>query len=293
MDLDAIADELYGLPREEFTAARDARAKAARGAGERDLAAEVKRLAKPTAAAWLANRLAREHPDDVRSLLDLGDALREATAARDGEELRRLTPRRNDLLRDLAARAHRLADAAGQRVTDDTARGLDDTLRAALADPDLGERLSAGRLTDVLEHAGFPTLGFAPAPEKTAPAKTAPAKAAPPAGKAAGDAAAERDRAARLPRAEKDLADARARAEAAEAARVAAEQELTEAAAEAQAAAERIHRLRDQLARAEAEQDMVDRREARARKAYERAETAADTATGRLARATAARDALS
>src|SRR6478735_10130604 len=54
--LDAIAVELYALPPDDFTSARNARAAAA----DRSLAARVKTLRKPTAAAWAVDLLARD-----------------------------------------------------------------------------------------------------------------------------------------------------------------------------------------------------------------------------------------
>ena len=54
--LDAIAAELYALPPEEFTEARNARAATA----DRALAASVKALRKPTASAWAVDLLARD-----------------------------------------------------------------------------------------------------------------------------------------------------------------------------------------------------------------------------------------
>jgi hypothetical protein len=57
---DAEAERLYGLPLDEFTAARDARARELRRDGEREKAAEVAALRKPVLAAWLVNMLARD-----------------------------------------------------------------------------------------------------------------------------------------------------------------------------------------------------------------------------------------
>src|SRR5689334_4451410 len=74
-------DRLYGLPLQEFTAARDALVKELRSEGEKERAAEVKKLAKPTRAAWAVNQLARSHPDEVRALVDAGAALSGAQEA--------------------------------------------------------------------------------------------------------------------------------------------------------------------------------------------------------------------
>ncbi len=58
VDLDTVGTELYGLRPTEFTAARDAQAAAARRGGDRELAAAIKKLRRPTPAAWLVNLLA-------------------------------------------------------------------------------------------------------------------------------------------------------------------------------------------------------------------------------------------
>ena len=62
MSIDDVAQELYALVPEEFTAARNARAKEAKAAGDAELAAQVQALRKPTAGAWLLNQLVRRTP---------------------------------------------------------------------------------------------------------------------------------------------------------------------------------------------------------------------------------------
>ena len=78
--------ELYALPPDDFTSARNARAAAA----DRSLAARVKTLRKPTAAAWAVDLLARD--GQLAEALELADALREAQDDLDGAELARLNP---------------------------------------------------------------------------------------------------------------------------------------------------------------------------------------------------------
>ena len=73
----AATDELYGLAPTEFTAARNAKAAAARKAGLADVAAALKELRKPSVGAWLANLLVRERSKEIESLIALGDGLRE------------------------------------------------------------------------------------------------------------------------------------------------------------------------------------------------------------------------
>jgi hypothetical protein len=76
--LSQVIDRLYGLPLEEFTPQRDAAAKQLRGAGDRDAAAEVKRLRKPSRLAWALNQVRRHDPEQVDELLAAGERLQEA-----------------------------------------------------------------------------------------------------------------------------------------------------------------------------------------------------------------------
>ena len=150
VDVDAVADELYALPREEFTAARDSRAKAARAAGDRDLATAIGTLRKPTSAAWLANLLAREHPGEVHDLTELGAALREAHATLDGATLQELSRQRHQVVHALVQRVRTLGCDAGNPVSEAVAREVEETLTAALSDPDAARALAAGRLATAL-----------------------------------------------------------------------------------------------------------------------------------------------
>lgn len=169
MDVESVSDELYGLPLEEFTSTRTDRERRAKAAGDKDLAAQIRQLAKPNQVAWLANQLAREHADEIRPLLELGAGLREATATLSGEQLRELSRQQRQLVHALVQQARRLASAAGRKVSEDTARGLEDTLRAALADPDAADALAAGRLTEGMQNSGFGGL----AREDRGPARSA------------------------------------------------------------------------------------------------------------------------
>jgi hypothetical protein len=155
--VDDVADDLYALPADEFVAARNDRAKAARAAGARELAAAIGKLAKPNASAWLANQLARSHADDVRAFVDLGASMRDATASLDRDELRRLSTQQRQLVASLVRQARQVAETAGVRPNEATIRGLEDILHAALAEPDAAEALTAGRLTGTLRSSGFPS----------------------------------------------------------------------------------------------------------------------------------------
>jgi hypothetical protein len=91
VDAEQVAHELYALHPEQFTTARNARAKEAKAAGDRETAARIGAFRKPTVLAWLVNLLVRELPNEIGGFLDLGDALRDATATLSGPELRQLS----------------------------------------------------------------------------------------------------------------------------------------------------------------------------------------------------------
>jgi hypothetical protein len=168
MDLDSVAEDLYGLPPDEFTAARD---DAAKQASDPTLKKAIKTLRKPTGSAHTVNHLVREHPNDIDELLDLGDELRSAMTGDKGD-VRRLTEQRRDLISSLVA-----ADLPAAVRDDVTA-----TLEAATADPELGAAVRSGRLVKPLRYAGFgamPDLDdvmATPVPERPVRKKTAPAK---------------------------------------------------------------------------------------------------------------------
>jgi hypothetical protein len=169
MDLDRVAAELYALPPEEFTAARDRQVRAARAAGQGALAAGIRALRKPTQGAWVVNLLARERSEALSALLDLGASLREAQHKLQGDELRRLSAQRSQVVGALAQEAAEVAAAAGRAPTPAVLREVGQTLDAALADPAAADAVRAGRLASALSYAGFGT----PAEEGAVPQRAA------------------------------------------------------------------------------------------------------------------------
>lgn len=154
MDLGAVADELYGLPPPEFVAARDARAAEARRSGDRDLADAIKKLKRPTVTAWAVNLLVRRRRSEVGELRQLGGALRQAQTRLAGDELRRLSHQRQQLVATLAAEATREAAQAGHPVGDAAVAEVQASLEAAVVDEEAARAVLSGRLTRGLEHAG-------------------------------------------------------------------------------------------------------------------------------------------
>lgn len=155
VDLQDAETELYGAALEEFVDRRTELAKAARNAGDSQLAKRIQAMRKPTMAAWLANQLPRARESALDALLDLGQGLREASAALDGARLRELNPRRRVMVEQLVEQARGLATERGVKVSNDIADRLYETLDAALVDATAGAAVQAGRLTHALQHNGF------------------------------------------------------------------------------------------------------------------------------------------
>ncbi|MFI0470225.1 hypothetical protein ACH347_39680 [Saccharopolyspora sp. 5N102] len=155
MELEELARELYAADPAEFIPARDRHAAAAAERGDRDLAAQLKKLRKPTAAAWAVNLLASRDPRGVTELLELGEKLRTAQRELRGDDLRSLAADRNRLLREITGRAAELVEQHGHRLTESTRQQVEQTLTAALSDPEAGRAVRAGTLTKALEYSGF------------------------------------------------------------------------------------------------------------------------------------------
>jgi len=142
-DLRSIAQELYARPLSEFIAARK---DAADRAGDKELARQVKALRKPSAAAWAVNALAREQADLVEEVVELGEQLRDAQADSDGSRTRLLDRARRDLTRQALDEAAQLVTASGGTLSAQAAAGIEETLRAAMTDPDAANAVQDGLL---------------------------------------------------------------------------------------------------------------------------------------------------
>lgn len=153
--LGEVADELYALPAAEFTAARNGRAKAAKAAGDAELAKRISALPRPSTAAWLVNQLVRADLPAVDALLELGQRMREAQAQLDAEQIRALTGERRRAVAELTRQIRALGEQREQAVSTAVADEVESTFTAALADPAAGTAVRSGRLTKALAYAGF------------------------------------------------------------------------------------------------------------------------------------------
>jgi hypothetical protein len=176
-----VADELYGLAPGDFTPRRDAKARELKGT---DLAAEVKKLKKPSVAAWVVNQLVRHETEQVEQVLSMGEALRAAQAGLKGDELRELTRQRRQLTAAVTTQARSVASGLGVKVTQAVADQVEATLTAAMVDEECARAVRSGLLVTALSSTGLgesdvagavatpEALGFAASPHTAEPETT-------------------------------------------------------------------------------------------------------------------------
>ncbi|MDQ6806108.1 MAG: hypothetical protein M3065_14375, partial [Actinomycetota bacterium] len=131
--------DLYGLSLDRFVPERGALAKALRGEGDKEEAARVAALRKPSVAAWTVNQLMRTQRAGVAALFDAGDELQRAQsdllAGRgDAGALREATRRARQAAEELTGVARGLLSSEGQEPTQTTLDRVSETLHAAALD---------------------------------------------------------------------------------------------------------------------------------------------------------------
>ena len=256
--VDDVEQELYAVPPADFVRLRDELVAQAKQAGDADLARHIGALRRPTAGAWLANLLRREHPEQVEELVGLGAALREAQEGLDATQLRELGQQRHRVVGALVALARRTAAEQGHPAGVAAAEDLEATLTAALADPAAADALLAGRLVHGLTYAGL-GVGTAAQPRAgSASGRSArPSAGARPSAPAHAEPTQEKPsaaavRAAKVDAAERELAQARLQAAAAQSDAESAAEAATAATDALKQARADLARARDELAAAEA-----------------------------------------
>jgi hypothetical protein len=167
-------DELYREPPDRFVAGRNALAKELRAGGRRDEAERVKALRRPSAAAWLINRVAFDSPELLEEFAQAGRAVAEAqNRALEGDEeaageWRAAAARERDATAAVADAAERLAQEAEGPVSRRALELVVETLRAAGGDPEFRDRVVRGRVERERSAATLGVSAFAPSPRRMA-----------------------------------------------------------------------------------------------------------------------------
>lgn len=175
--LDTQIDQLYALPLDQFTAARNDLARARKG--DSAAVAQVKALTKPSQVPWAVNLLYWKERATWKRLMAAGQALRKAQlAALEGRtaDVRHADATHRDTLADAVATAGQLAAQAGGSAASDPLTRMLEALSLA---PELPQ--TPGRYTEVIQPAGFEALAgmsftalaasMAATPQTSAPAK--------------------------------------------------------------------------------------------------------------------------
>ena len=150
-DVEAAIEQLNAVPLEDFVAERKRLAKDLRSDGNKAGAAEVAKLAKPTPPAWALNHVAREDPDAVARWLEAAEELREASAHAaevGGDALRAAIAAHRTATTELATLVRDSARPGGRALSAPMIDRVRALLQSATVDPELAERLRAGRISE-------------------------------------------------------------------------------------------------------------------------------------------------
>ena len=143
-------DELYRERPEEFVSRRDALARELREEGDRSSATAGKKLRRPSAAAWVINRLSSEDPERTREFVQASERLAETQknvleGEAGGDDLRAAATDEREQIDGMVGEARKLAAGHGGNVTTIVER-VAETLRAVGGDTNLRERVLRGRV---------------------------------------------------------------------------------------------------------------------------------------------------
>jgi len=284
----ADVDELFTTPPTEFVAARNALAKSLKAAGQKEEAAAVAALRRPSVPDWALNTVALQAPDVVADAVVAAEELRAVQAAALGDaggatdlrEAMATTRQAAGALRKAAEDVLRQAGRAGD------VSALTSRLNETMVHPGLLAQLEAGRLGTAAVDALDPFSG-APAPATAAPPRTPRSTKTAAPTKAPANAPAKVPAKAKAP--EPERIDARAErqarraAEALERRRAQAKDRLDQAELALAEARTAVRDAEAEVTASSAALERARRAETAARTRLGRAEAQRDEASGRLA----------
>ena len=151
-DLDAQIDQLYQLPLDEFTPARNALAKALKRP-------TIKDLDKPNIAAWAVNQLYWKERSAYHQLVQAAEQLRDEhrkLLSGKASDVRETEKAHRDAVRLAMEKIKSLLKGGGQAATDATLVAVQETLQS------LPSKVQPGRLARPLKPMGFEALAGIP-----------------------------------------------------------------------------------------------------------------------------------
>ena len=160
--LNADLRDLYRLPPEEFTAARNALASRLGKEKRKDEAAEVKALSKPTPSAWAVNALFERQEQKMDALIAAGKAARtaqrQAVSGKGAESLREAIKLARGLADELRWDAAQILAERGRPPSRDLVERIAANLQAIAFSPAAAEQVALGWLDRDLDPPGFEVL---------------------------------------------------------------------------------------------------------------------------------------
>ncbi|MFN8045291.1 MAG: hypothetical protein U0Q08_04440 [Dermatophilaceae bacterium] len=161
--LAAAAARVYAVEPGEFLAVRSACVAEAKAAGDKEAAAAIGRLRKPSVAAWAINDAVRADEALVADLDDVGSRMRDAQSRLDVGLLAELRPARDALIEAFVSGATTSAQRVGRSLSAGVLDEVRATVVAALADTSASAAVSSGALTRSLSYSGFGEVDVADA----------------------------------------------------------------------------------------------------------------------------------
>jgi hypothetical protein len=156
LNIEQELDRLYARPLAEFIGARNELAKTLRISGDRQAAAAVKTLTKPSVTAWAVNVLYHQERQRFDELLEAAAAVRAALVGQGNR--RKADAERRKELQVLLRRAAKILAAAGHAATPTNRHRISLTLETLASRGPSAEGPRPGRLTRDLEPQGFDVL---------------------------------------------------------------------------------------------------------------------------------------
>lgn len=163
---DPRIEELFSVPPEEFVKTRAAVVKELKERGDKDRAAHVAALRRPSGPVWAINQLARKHPGEIERYLEIQSSL---GGVADATELNQLAAERRRVVGRLTQLGGKILGDAGHGASPQVLQRIGSTLLAA-DDPEEQEAIRAARLQEELTVSGFGGMSFDAAEDEEADA---------------------------------------------------------------------------------------------------------------------------
>ncbi len=147
-EFETKARELYQLPVDQFTQARDALVKQLRSDGRKEEATSASKLRKPTVVAWALNQVAARNAKQLEWLIEAEERVRRALEKGGGPaEVREATSARHDLIAQIVDAAEKHLQRGGHSSAAGLREKIARSLYGIASDPSVKESILSGTLS--------------------------------------------------------------------------------------------------------------------------------------------------